>query len=398
MKSRERILKALKHKETDRIPIDLGSTESSGITAIAYNRLKKHLNIVGPTRIFDISQMIAKVELPVIEKVGSDAVPLLLEPKVWKPWQLQDGSSAEIPAGLEIKSLPDGGLVILDNNGDITMRCPTGSMFFDCVSHPLRNAETLTDIDAGEKYFKTFDWPDYANETFDDLSKKARLLYENTSFAIVANLWVHVFAAAQAMRGFENFLMDMVLNESMANRLLENQVEAYLPRIDKYIQAVGEYVDVIQVNDDLGTQNGPQISAELYRKIVKPHHKRLWEYIKKKSKKPLLLHSCGSVYEFIPDFIEMGIDALNPVQVSAAKMDTRLLKRQFGKDLTFWGGGCDTQTVLCHGTVDDVRQEVRRRVNDLAPGGGFVFCQVHNIQPDVPPENIMAMYEELRSY
>lgn len=153
----------------------------------------------------------------------------------------------------------------------------------------------------------------------------------------------------------------------------------------------------IQVNDDLGTQNGPQIAPETYREMVKPYHTRLWGLIKKLSGKPLLLHSCGSIYEIIPDLIETGIDAINPVQVRAMNMDSKKLKKKFGKELTFWGGGCDTQQILGRGTPAEVKEEVRRRCADLAPGGGFVFCQVHNIQPNVPPDNVMAMYEAEKS-
>ena len=214
---------------------------------------------------------------------------------------------------------------------------------------------------------------------------------------MVGNLWVHLLASGQDLRGFEQFMIDLVQNKKLARRILQNQVEAYLPRIDEYINLAGEYLDIIQVNDDLGTQNGPQISRDLYREMLKPYHKKIWSYIKEKSKKPVLLHSCGSIYELIPDLIEAGIDALNPVQVSARDMDTRKLKREFGRYITFWGGGCDTQKILPRGTPEDVRREVRRRVDDLGKDGGFVFCQVHNIQPDVPVENILAMYDELRA-
>jgi len=395
MTHRERVIAALQHKEPDRVPVDLGATESSGITAIAYNRLKKHLGLPGRTQIFDLMQMIAKVQRPVVEAVGSDAVALLIEPKRWKPWVLSDGSAAEIPAKVILKRLDSGESVQLSDDGTVVSICPAAGLYFDTAWHPLENAKTLKDIDTGKPFFKSFDWPSYLDEDFEDLRQKAEKLYNQTDYAIVGNLYVHLFAAAQILRGFENFMMDLMANKPMAHRLLSRQVEAYLPRIDKYVEAVGPYVQIIQVNDDLGAQNGPQIAPQLYREMVKPYHKRLWQYIKEKSQKPLLLHSCGSIYELIPDLIEMGIDALNPIQVSAANMDTKRLKKEFGKDITFWGGGCDTQTVLPYKTVQDVKEEVRRRVDDLAPGGGFVFCQVHNIQADVPVENILAMYEQL---
>jgi uroporphyrinogen decarboxylase len=325
-------------------------------------------------------------------------VPLLIEPKRWKTWNLRDGTEVEIPAKVNFRKLDNGEIVQLAEDGRVISKCPSAGYYFDTVYHPLENAKSSEDIDAAESHFASSDWPDYIDENFSDLRAKARNLYECTQYAIVGNLWVHVLAAAQLLRGFENFMMDIAFDKKLAHRILAKQVEAYLPRVDSYIEAVGEYLQVIQVNDDLGTQNGLQMSPSLYREMIRPYHKELWGYIKQKSKKPLLLHSCGSVYELIPDFIEMGIDALNPVQVSAVNMDSAKLKKEFGKELTFWGGGCDTQTVLAKGSVSQVRQEVRRRVNDLAVGGGFVFCQVHNIQPDVPVENILAMYEELGTF
>ena len=398
MNHRERIITALQHKEPDRVPVDLGATESSGIMGIAYNNLKKYLGITGKTQIYDMMQMVAKVEMPVVQAVGSDAIPLLIEPKQWQAWTLQDGSFAEIPAKLNIQKKDNGEIVQLDDDGTEVARCPAGGIYFDPVFSPLANAETIKDINAGQKYFESFDWPSYIDEDFDDLRVKAKKLYNKTDYAIVGNLWVHILASGMSLRGYENFLMDMVINKKLAHHILDKQLQAYLPRVEKYIEAIGDYVQVIQVNDDLGSQNGTLFSPELYREMIKPYHKKLWGFIKEKSGKPILLHSCGSIYDLIPDLIEIGVDALNPIQVSAANMDSRNLKKEFGKDITFWGGGCDTQNILGTGTPKQVRDEVKKRVDDLAVGGGFVFCQVHNIQANVPPENIMAMYKELAEY
>jgi uroporphyrinogen decarboxylase len=394
MDSRNRILTALKHREPDRIPVDLGATESSGITGVAYNRLKKYLRLVGRTQIYDIYQMISKVEEPVLRKVCSDAIPLLIEPRDWNPWTLQDGSPAEIPAKANLRRLDNGEVVQFSEDGRVIARSTSGGHYLDNVSPPLADARSTADIEK-YGYFKDFDWPDYLDETYDDLKHKAENLYSETDRLIVGNLWVHVFAAGQSLRGYENFMIDLIADQKLAHCLMENLMRVYMERVSKYAEALREYVQVIEVNDDLGTQLGPQLDPALYRKMIKPYHKRLWRYIKEKTGCYLLLHSCGSVYDFIPDFIEMGIDALNPVQVSARNMDTARLKREFGSQISFWGGGCDTQRVLPFGTPEQVEEEVKRRVDDLAPGGGFVFTQVHNIQPDVPPENIMAMYEAL---
>ncbi len=394
MDSRNRILTALKHGEPDKVPVDLGATESSGITGVAYNRLKKYLRLGGRTQIYDIYQMICKVEEPVLRKVGSDAIPLLVEPRDWKSWMLQDGSPAEIPARANLRRLDNGEVVQLSEDGQVIARSTPGGHYLDNVSPPLADARSIADIEK-YGYFRNFDWPDYLDETYHDLRRKAEKLYSETDRLIVGNLWVHVFAAGQSLRGFENFMTDLIADQKLAHCLMEKLMKVYMERVSRYAEALREYVQVIEVNDDLGTQLGPQLDPALYRKMVKPYHKRLWEYIKEKTGCYLLLHSCGSVYDFIPDFIEMGIDALNPVQVSARNMDTARLKREFGSQISFWGGGCDTQRVLPFGTPEQVKEEVKRRVGDLAPGGGFVFTQVHNIQPDVPPENIMAMYEAL---
>jgi uroporphyrinogen decarboxylase len=167
---------------------------------------------------------------------------------------------------------------------------------------------------------------------------------------------------------------------------------------DHVLAEVGDYIQVVMVGDDLGTQNGPMISPDTYRKLVKPAQKRVWQFIKSRTKAFLFLHSCGAVRRFIPDWIELGLDILNPVQVAARDMDPKTLKAEFGRDLTFWGGGCDTQHVLTFGTPDDVEREVRRRIYELGPGGGFVFNQVHNIQPQVPAANILKMFETVFEY
>ena len=395
MNSRDRIIAALKHEETDRIPVDLGATESSGITWIAYNNLKKYLGINTETKVYDLAQLIVLVEEEVLKIIGADAVPLIIGPKKWKDWEFRKNEKVAIPEKANLVKLENGDTVIVSTDGKTFSRLPKDGYYFDTVFHPLEKANSLQDISGAMRFLETFDWPGYCDEDYTDLHIKAKKLYEETDFAIVGNLLVHVLAAAQELRGFGNFMVDILANKKFVNELLEKLVEAYLPRIDKYIEAVGPYLNIIEVNDDLGTQTGLQMKPEVYREMIKPHHKKLWQYIKGKSGgKPLLLHSCGSIYELIPDIIEMGIDAINPVQVSAAHMDTARLKREYGKYLTFWGGGCDTQEVLPRGSANDVKREVRKRINDLSGGGGFVFCQVHNIQPDVVAENILAMYEE----
>jgi len=392
--SRERVLCALDHKEPDKIPVDLCSTESSGITWKAYDGLKEKLGISGNTEIFDLMQLIVKPQDELLDIIGSDAQALLIEPREWKPIELEKGRKVYIPAGANIKENENGELILYSNNGIGISKRPKKGLYFDSIHHPLEKVSTTKDIDDRLDILKSTDLPYYMDEDFENLRKRAKKIYKSGR-AVVANLWVHLLAAGQDLFGYEEFMLRLVTDKSLIHHFFNSQVEAYLPRIDDYIDAVKEYIDVIQVNDDLGTQDGLMISKDLYREMIGPYHKKLWGYIKEKSSKHLLLHSCGSVYDLIPDLIDMGIDALNPVQVSAKDMDTKKLKEEFGDHITFWGGGCDTQQILPNGTTDQVKEEVKKRVGDLSGGGGFIFCQVHNIQPDVPTENILAMYEAL---
>jgi len=398
MTSRERIIQSFRHKEPDRIPFDLGGTESSGITGIAYNKLRNFLNLnLGKTQIFDIYQQITKLENDIRELLEVDTVPLLFEPKKWKPFILPDGSPCEIPEKLDITQENDD-LIIRDDQGNMTARMPKGGYYFDTISTPLFNINEPLHLDKHSEIIETFDLPFFADESLDAIENRAKHLFENTELALVANLQLHLLAAGQSLRGYENFMMDLITNKKLVHALLERLTDAYISRCEQYLKVIGKYIQVVLVNDDMGTQVGPMMSLDCYREMLFPYQKRLFQFIKSKTEAFLLLHSCGSVYRFIPYLIEAGVDALNPVQVSAADMDTKILKQEFGRDITFWGGGCDTQQILNKGTAADIENEVKKRTNDLAPGGGFVFTQVHNIQGDVPPENIMAMVNAFKKY
>lgn len=395
MTSRERVITALKHEEPDRVPLDLGGTESSSFTGIAYNNFRKYLKLdPSKTQIYDLYQQISKIDDDIREMFGVDTVPLLMEPRRWKQFPLTDGSSCEIPEKWDPVE-KEGDLVVYDKEGNITARMPKQGYYFEPAYFPLAKVENPAQLDEYSEYFETYDRPFFLDESFNEIGARAKALYEDTEYAIVGNFMVHLLAAGQFLRGFDNFLVDLMVNKSLAYGILERLLDAYKKRAEEYTKQVGQYVQVILVNDDLGTQIAPMISLECYREMILPFQKKLFGFIKEHTDAFLLLHSCGSVYQFIPDLIEAGIDALNPVQVTAADMDSKKLKQEFGQYITFWGGGCDTQHVLNSGTPQQVREEVKRRVNDFSPGGGFVFTQVHNIQPDVPPENVVAMYEAL---
>ncbi|HHV99221.1 MAG TPA: hypothetical protein GXX36_06575 [Clostridiaceae bacterium] len=263
------------------------------------------------------------------------------------------------------------------------------------MERPLADAETIEDIEK-------FPWPDPVDPArFATLKERAdKYVYEEKKAYILGRQYAGIWETALWMCGFEKFFCDMVLNEKFAHALMDKITELKMQYWEKALETVGENVLIVSEADDLATQNSLLCSVDLYKKIVHPYHKKLFEFIKKKAKNKVYIfyHTCGAVIPMIPYLIEEGVDILNPVQVNAKDMDTKVLKREFGKDITFWGGGVDTQRVLPFGTPEEVREEVKRRIEDLAPGGGFVFAAIHNVQSDVPPENFMAMWETLQEY
>lgn len=395
MTSRERVKAVLNGQAPDRVPIDCGGTEDTGLHGIAYNALKGHLGVAdGQTRIFHVYMQLACVEETVRERFSADVVRLSFEPKRWKPSTLSDGSPCEVPQGWDPVKLPDGSEALMGADGEpMIKRLPDAAWFSPCG--PICPfIQTPEDISKYEQLLKILDRSPWLDQTVDDLAERARTIRETTDYAIAGVFGGHIFAPAQLIRGMDNFMCDLAMNETLARALLETLTEIQIEEFDKYIDKLDPYLDIVCVADDLGTQKGPQLSVEMFRSMVKPYLARLYGHMKSKMRQPkLFMHSCGSVYDFIPDLIEMGVDVLNPVQVSAANMDSKKLAAEFGKDLVFWGGGCDTQAILPRGTVAEVRDEVKRRIDDFATGRGFVFTQVHNIQPGVPPENIEAMFD-----
>jgi uroporphyrinogen decarboxylase len=380
------------------MPIDLGGTESSSMTAPAYLALCDLLGIKDTPRIFDTAQQVVIVGDEVRQRFGIDTAPLAFLPGRWRSDTTSDGREALSPAGWIAEIDPDGSRVVRGAGGQVVSRMPAGGFYYDGAYSPLAEAADARAIAMHARSFDDFDKPSYLDEGWEAMARRAGKLHDESDSCVVANLCVHILAAGQILRGFQDFMIDLVTDEKAARAVMERLMEAYIPRVDTFAEKMADCVDVVLVNDDLGTQGGPMLSPALYRKMIKPYHARLFAHIKKRFGKPLLMHSCGSIYALLGDLIEIGVDAINPVQVSAADMDSAKLKKEFGKDLTFWGGGCDTQSVLGAGTPEDVRAEVQRRIEDLAPGGGFVFTQVHNIQPNVPPRNVVAMLEAALEY
>lgn len=395
MTSRERVRTALNHSEPDRLPIDVGGTEVTGLHGIAYNRLKAHLGMAeGRTRIFHQYMQLAAVEDPVRKRFRGDVVRLSFEAKQWKPWTLADGSPCEVPAGWNPTRFDDGTEAIIGMNGKPLIQRHASSPWFSPAGPICPFIQTPADVAKYKDVLRMMDRSAWLDESIDDLVQRAKALRETTGYAIAGVFGGHIFAAAQLVLGMENFMVALHADPDLPVALMETIAELHIEDFPHYVEALDPYLDIICVADDLGSQTGTQIDPKMWRQLAKPSMARLYKFMKSRMKNSkLFLHSCGSVYDLIPDLIEMGVDVLNPVQVSAANMDSARLKKEFGNDVAFWGGGCDTQTVLPLGTTAQVREEVTRRIDDLAPNGGFIFAQVHNIQPDVPPENMVAMWE-----
>lgn len=368
---RERVVRALNREQPDRVPLDLGSTRSTAIVVQAYERLNRHLSAAEPPRIFSKWLNIAHPSQAMLERFDIDTRSVGQgAPDAWQDLVFPDGSYQ-------------------DEWGVVRSR-PAGCLYYDLTKSPFAG-------DASEADLARHPWPDpHDPGRCRGLRDAAQRLHRETDYAIGLNLPGGVVTQAQFMRGFEDWFADVIADPAFSHALLERITDLWLEMARDELDAAGDLVDFCFFGDDVAFQDGPMMSMEQYRTMVKPYHARLFSYVKSRTRAKILYHTCGSVAHLIPDLIEIGVDALNPIQVSAKHMDTAVLKREYGKDLCFWGG-IDTQRVLPFGTPEDVRAEVRRRIAELGPEG-YCLCAVHNIQADVSPENICAMYDAAREH
>jgi uroporphyrinogen decarboxylase len=398
--SRERVLAALDHQETDRVPIDLGSSRSTGINAIAYQKLKQFLGESSDTVLFDVKQLLALPDLEILRRLGSDVVILpRLAPSLGIPINEYkrgclpcNGGECLLPKAFEPIDLPDGGLGVVNGQGRLIAKRPKGGLYFDEVYAPLAECESEDEIDA-------LPMPSISDSEMIFQREQAKKLYEATDFAISGATSFSLFEKGLKDWGYENFLIMMMTEPELVEHYLDRLTDAYIVMMERYLEAVGDYVQIVQTNDDLGQQRGMLISPETYRQMFKPRHARIVQAIKRKNKQMhIYLHCCGSIFPVIGDLAEVGFDILNPIQKECDNMDPSEIKQQFGKQLTFWGGGCSTQTTLTHGSVEDVVEEVKNMLSIFAPGGGYVFSQIHNIQAGISPEKILALFDTALRY
>jgi uroporphyrinogen decarboxylase len=408
MKSRERVLAALNHQEADRMPIDFGGHRSSGIAAIAYAKLRTSLGLVPrPIRVYDPVQQLAIIDEDVLDLFHVDAIELgrgfAMEDEHWVDWTLPDGTPCQMPRWAAPERI-EGEWILKNDKGLTVGRMPDGAIYFEQCYWPYVDHDDLERL--SEAMEETI-WvaiksppgplvagPDGAQR----LAEGARRLRARTERAIIGLFGGNLLEVGQFLYRIDNFLMLLAGDPDRAHAFLDRLVELHLANLERFLAAVGDSIDIILFGDDLGMQNGPQMSPAMYEEFFKPRHARMWARAKELANVKVMLHCCGGVQPLLRHLIEAGLDAINPVQISCAGMDPRALKQQFGKDLTFWGGGCDTHRVLSGGTPDEIRRHVRRQVEILKPGGGCVFQQVHNVLANVPPENIVAMFEAAYSH
>lgn len=412
MNSRERVLAAIAHKQPDLVPVDLGSTPSSGISAIAYSNLLKAIGRTDlPVQIYDVVQQLAQPDMSIIDRFGVDVLDIgrafNTEEKDWHETILANGDKAFYPIHFNPVKQADGSYHCYDEDGKrLLALMPQGATFFDQSYFPYINGfpENYDTLD--EEMGRVL-WSRYVHSPWDHtqdpdfwktLREKTLQLRASTDKALMIVCGCNLFEWGTFLRRMDNFLMDLLCEPDQVARMLDQLLERHLATLAKVCDSVGDIVDIIRFGDDLGMTSGPFMDVDTYRSLFKPRHKQLCDYVKTHSQMHTFIHSCGSISSLMPDLIEAGIEIFNPVQTNARQMEPEFLKKEFGQDCTFWGGGVETVGTLNNGTSEQVREQVLERLEIMSAGGGFVFNTVHNILPDVPPQNILAMFDAVKEF
>ena len=392
MNSRQRVLLAINHQEPDRVPIDFGGTRQSGIAASTYHKLKERLGLRTPTRVYDLYQMLAEIEQPLLERFGADVVGLQREAVAfgirnerWKPWRLPDGTPVEVPGDFCPELEPNGDLLLRHPDGRPMARMPGGGFYFDRL-----------DAFPGAAHAdpETLPLPLLSGEECDHLHVRAEALFQNSDRAVIAAMGPpYELFFGLGTGDFPAWMITLATEPEYVQALYQRLTDVWLENLRRFAAAVGDRVQILQFNDDLGTQEAPFLSPAMFRERVMPYYQRGLDWIHQNTKMKVFMHNDGAIASLIPALIEMGVDILNPVQTTAKGMDPAGLKRQFGDRIVFWGGACDCQGTLAFGTPEAVAAEVAENVRILSPGGGCVLASVHNIQARVPPENVLALLE-----
>jgi uroporphyrinogen decarboxylase len=402
MNSRERVRKAIRFQEPDRVPIDFGSTICTTISADAYVKLVNHLGWdLGLPIVPEPGCMTARLAEPMRQRLHSDIIELenpfcfewRIETKDWKPWRTSPGNDILVPGGFNPVTDAKGYLHVYDPQGKHLAVMPPGGLAFDRAC-PTGMSDNFDEKMSPEDWTKSI--PLYSDEHLRQLERSAKHLFENTEYAIVGG-FLHAYLGSNnifAGHTISDWLCRLALDPDYCFSILQATAERSLENIRIYLQAVGQYIDVIFMSGtDWGTQKSELFSPNTFKDLYVPNIRLMTDYVHQHSNAKTLYHSCGSVFNLMEHFIAAGIDCLNPIQTTTARMDPAELKRRFGGRIVFWGGGAETQTVLPHGSIDDVVEQVKERIRIFAPGGGFVFSHIHNIVLGVPPANILAMVD-----
>jgi uroporphyrinogen decarboxylase len=379
MTPRERVLKALNHEEPDRIPIDLGGFQT-GIHRVAYQSLIDYLEYPETIRLCDPVQQLAIPSERVLERFHTDIRYITAQ----SPDSFKGGIEQHVRNGKLWYDLKDEFGVVWSMPGD-------QMLYMDITHHPLAEASLLD--------LEHYPWPDGRDPSrFQGLRERALELREKTPYALSSGICGVTYEVCWYLRGLERWFLDMKDNPGFCEALIDHTAQYWVDWFPGFLGKVGDLLDIVMIGDDLAGQYGPLFSPAFYRWVVRPRQQRVINIIKHHTNAKIWYHTCGNCSEYIPDLIEMGVDILNPVQISAPGMDPTTLKQKFGQDIVFWGGGIDSQHILPFASPQEVKEEVRRNIEIFKPGGGYVFNNVHNIQAGVPPENIIAMYEAAYEY
>ena len=417
MNSRERVILALNHEEPDRVPLDLGGSPVTGMHVSTVYALRQALKLDPPgtpVKVIEPYQMLGEIKPDLWEALGVDVAGLSsqitmfgFKNEKWKPWKLFDGTPVLVPEGFSTEPDEEGNFLMYpqgDRNAPPCARMPKGGFYFDALDRQERPLD-WNKLDPKENIEE---FGSISSEELEYYRREAERLYSQTDKAILANFGGTSFGDIalvpglqlkhpKGVRGVKEWYLCHVRRPDYIYKVFELQCEIALENLRKIYKVVGNRVQVIFVSGtDFGTQNGPIMSRKTYRKLYMPFHKRINNWVHENTEWKTFIHSCGSIEPLITDFIEAGFDILNPVQTSAANMDPQMLKIKYGKKITFWGGGVDTQRTLPFGTPNQIQNEVCERIRIFAPGGGFVFNTIHNVQPRVPIENVLAMYKAVR--
>jgi uroporphyrinogen decarboxylase len=378
MDSRKRVNLALNHQEADHVPLDIGGTGVSQMHVTAYTNLRNYLNLpVRKPELLFVAEQLAAFETDIADRLETDFVFVL------------PGSASDFELVFQDQGAYEA---FMDEWGIGWKKPKEGGFYYDMYHHPLANAETLAD-------FRAYQFPDpLDDQRYRYLRRDAEAAAERGKAVVLASLGAGILEIYAWLRGYEQFYVDLALNHQFVAYTLDRLVAFKQACWERALADIGELVDVACEHDDLAGQRGLLFSPDTYRSLVKPRHKALFSFIKERADVKLFYHTDGAVRPLIGDLIDAGMDILNPVQFTAADMDLKELKAEFGRDLVFWGAGVDTQGVLGSGTPEEVQIDVQRNIEALAPGGGFIFATVHDIQANVPPENIMAMWEAWKRF